>query len=146
MFAIQNAAEWRRFCDGVMKAPHLAEDPRFESNVERLANRAALEALIEDRFRQHPRATVLRWLENADIATGSVNDVSAVAAHPQLAARGRWVEVDSPGGVIPALLPPHNLHGVSPRMGAVPALGQHTAEVLAELRSPSRTFTHQDTT
>jgi crotonobetainyl-CoA:carnitine CoA-transferase CaiB-like acyl-CoA transferase len=134
MFAIQNAAEWRRFCDGVMNAPELADDSRFASNPLRLANRVALEAMIEERFSRHPRATVMTWLEAADLATGSVNDVPAVAAHPQLAARGRWVEVDSPGGAIPALLPPHNLQGVSPHMGAVPSLGQHTAEVRAELR------------
>jgi itaconate CoA-transferase len=138
MFAIQNAAEWRRFCAGVMNAPELADDARFATNPLRLANRLALEALIEERFGRHSRATILELLETAGIATGSVNDVPAVAAHPQLAARGRWVEVDSPGGVIPALLPPHNLQGVSPRMGAVPSLGQHTAEVLAEL--------HQETT
>src|SRR4051812_30010532 len=122
MFAIQNAAEWRRFCDKVMNGPELADDPRFATNTQRLANRVALEATIEERFRRHPRAIVMRWLVAADIATAVVNDVPAVAAHPQLAARGRWVEVDSPGGAIPALLPPHNLQGVSPRMGAVPSL------------------------
>ena len=62
-----------------------------------------------------------------------MNDVAAVAAHPQLAARNRWVNVDSPGGEFSALLPPHNLAGAPPRMGAVPALGEHTDEILAEL-------------
>jgi len=41
--------------------------------------------------------------------------------------------VASPGGEIPALVPPHNLASVTPRMGAVPALGEHTSEVLVEL-------------
>ncbi len=62
-----------------------------------------------------------------------MNDVPAVAAHPQLAARGRWATVATPGGPMPALVPPHNLRHAPARMGAVPALGEHTEEVLAEL-------------
>lgn len=133
MFAIQNAAEWKRFCAGVMDAPRLADDARFSTNTERLKNRDDLEALIEQRFRDHSRAEVLGWLEAAEIATGSVNDVPAVANHAQLAARNRWTTVDSPSGEIPALVPPHNLASVAPRMGAVPALGEHTEEVLQEI-------------
>jgi crotonobetainyl-CoA:carnitine CoA-transferase CaiB-like acyl-CoA transferase len=133
MFAIQNAAEWRRFCDQVMQQPVLADDERFSTNPKRLANREALETLIENRFRKHTRAQVTAWLAAADIATGSLNDVPAVAEHPQLAARKRWTSVQSPGGEIPALVPPHNLASVVPSMGAVPALGEHTNEVLAEL-------------
>lgn len=133
MFAIQNAAEWRRFCERVMMAPSLADDERFSTNAKRLANREALETLIEERFGSYSRAEVLSWLASADIATAAVNDVPAVAEHPQLAARGRWKTVASPGGEIPALLPPHNLKGVTPRMGAIPALGEHTTEVLTQL-------------
>jgi crotonobetainyl-CoA:carnitine CoA-transferase CaiB-like acyl-CoA transferase len=133
MFAVQNAGEWRRFCAGVLDAPSLADDSRFLTNALRLQHRDALESLIEDRLRRHTRSEVLGWLETSDIPTGSVNDVPAVAAHPQLAARGRWTMVDSPAGAIPALLPPHNLRGAPPRMGAVPALGEHTTEVLAEI-------------
>ena len=66
-------------------------------------------------------------------AKPNVNDVPAVATHEQLAARGRWTSVATPGGDIPALIPPHNLASVSPRMGAVPSLGQHTKQVLTEL-------------
>jgi crotonobetainyl-CoA:carnitine CoA-transferase CaiB-like acyl-CoA transferase len=91
--------------------------------------------LIEDRFRTHTAAEVTDWLTHADIPTGAMNDVPAVAAHPQLAARQRWATVDSPGGPIPALLPPHNLQHAPPRMGAVPALGEHSAEIRAELGS-----------
>jgi crotonobetainyl-CoA:carnitine CoA-transferase CaiB-like acyl-CoA transferase len=133
MFAIQNAAEWKRFCDVVMRSPELADDVRFKLNSDRLTHRIELERLIEARFRAHSRAQVVTWLEQADLATATVNDVPAVASHEQLAARRRWTTVDSPSGEIPALLPPHNLYGVTPRMGAVPALGQHSEEVLAEV-------------
>ena len=133
LFAIQTDREWRRFCAQVMGDAALADDLRFVTNADRLKHRNELEGLIEARFRAHPRTRVIEWLETADIPTGNVNDVAAVAAHRQLAARGRWTTVGSPGGEIPALTPPHNLAGVSPRMGDVPALGAHTAEVLAEL-------------
>jgi itaconate CoA-transferase len=53
--------------------------------------------------------------------------------HPQLTARSRWAHVASPGGMIDALKPPFNLSGFEPRMDAVPALGQHTRPLLAEL-------------
>src|SRR4030095_5325694 len=102
---------------------------------DRLRNRVELEAIIEDRFSQRSRADVEAALERAAIATASVNDVPAVANHPQLAARRRWTVADSECGAIPALLPPHNLATATPRMGRVPALGEHTADVLAELHS-----------
>lgn len=138
-FAVQNDREWRRFCEQVLCMPAIADDPRFLSNESRLHNRAALESLIGERFEQSTRVELLGLFEAAGLATGAVNDVPAVAHHPQLVARKRWVDVDSPVGVIPALLPPHNLEHVDPRMGAVPALGQHTQEILTELGLRSET-------
>jgi itaconate CoA-transferase len=72
-------------------------------------------------------------LDAAQIANARVNDMHDVWRHPQLAARRRWTEVGSPAGPIPALLPPVNSDGFAPRMGDVPALGQHTDAILAEL-------------
>jgi itaconate CoA-transferase len=135
MLAVQTDREWRRLCSTVLDAPALADDPRFVSNELRVANRVPLEALMEAHFSRLSCANVIALLEAADIPTGAMNDVGAVAAHPQLAARNRWVSVGSPGGEFSALLPPHNLRGAPPRMGAVPALGQHTEEILAELES-----------
>jgi crotonobetainyl-CoA:carnitine CoA-transferase CaiB-like acyl-CoA transferase len=138
MLAVQTDREWRRLCASVLDAPALADDPRFVSNELRVANRASLEAMIEAHFSRRTRAQVIALLEAADIPTGAMNDLAAVTAHPQLTARDRWVSVDSPGGAFSALLPPHNLHSVPPRMGAVPAVGEHTAEILDELRAPPR--------
>jgi len=133
LLAVQTDREWRRLCTSVLDSPGLADDARFATNELRVTNRAPLETLIDAHFSKRSRAQVIALLESADIPTGAMNDVAAVAAHPQLAARGRWVTVDSPGGEFSALLPPHNLHGVPPRMGAVPALGEHTREILDEL-------------
>ncbi|HLH19763.1 MAG TPA: CaiB/BaiF CoA-transferase family protein [Bryobacteraceae bacterium] len=130
-FSIQNEREWVRFCEGVLGRPELAV--QYPSNEARLAQRREVEAEIEACFGRETRAEILRRLDAAGIANGAVNSVPEVAQHPQLAARGRWTEADSPAGPIPALLPPHNLAGAPPRMGRVPALGEHTEEVLKEL-------------
>ena len=137
MFAIQNDREWRRFCEQVFGRADLADEPRFARNPERLANRAELEALVEQVFGGLAVRTVIERLDRAEIANAVVNDVAAVAAHPQLAARGRWTELESFMGPIPGLLPPHNLAGAPPRMARVPALGEHTAAVLAEFEGPA---------
>ena len=133
MFAIQTDREWRRFCDVVMHNPPLADEPRYSTNEARVENRATLEMLIESEFQKRPRSEVMDLLAQADLATAAVNDVPAVMGHRQLESRDRWVSVASPGGEIPALLPPHNLRGTAPLMGRVPFLGEHTAEVLAEV-------------
>jgi crotonobetainyl-CoA:carnitine CoA-transferase CaiB-like acyl-CoA transferase len=75
---------------------------------------------------------VLERLEAAQIANAQVNTMRDVWAHPQLKARGRWSEVGSPQGSLPALLPPGSWD-VGPRMDPVPALGEHTDAILAEL-------------
>ena len=121
-----------RFCETVMGDAAIATDERFALNPARLANRPLLEAAIEARFAAMPAAQLLALLDRAGIANGAVNDVPTVARHPQLEARGRWKTVETPGGPVPALLPPHNLAAGS-ALGPVPGLGEHTAEILAEL-------------
>jgi crotonobetainyl-CoA:carnitine CoA-transferase CaiB-like acyl-CoA transferase len=132
-FAIQNQREWRRLCETVFENPALADDPRYATNADRLKNRAELESWIEQYFSNLSGKEIVERMERADIANAVLNDIPAVVAHPQLAARGRWTEADSPVGAIPALLPPHNLQHAPPRMGKIPALGEHTQEILAEL-------------
>ncbi|MNF05518.1 formyl-coenzyme A transferase [compost metagenome] len=72
-------------------------------------------------------------LDGAHIANAHVNDMAGVWAHPQLKARECWTEVGSPAGPLPALLPPGRNAAFTPRMDPVPALGQHTDSLLAEL-------------
>jgi itaconate CoA-transferase len=134
-FAIQNDREWRRFCTEVLEMPAIADDRRFLSNTDRLLNRTELEILIESRFRSFLRAALINRLDRAEIANGVVNEVPEVATHPQLAARNRWTKVSSAVGMIPALIPPHNLAQAPSHMGAVPGLGEHNEEILAELEN-----------
>ena len=133
MLGLQNEREWALFCEKVLLDPALAADARFSSNFERSRNRDELRQIIVDSFAQLSVAHVVERLENAQIANARVNDMAGVWAHPQLAARERWREVDSPSGKLPALLPPASNAAFVPRMDAVPDLGQHTASILDEL-------------
>ena len=129
--AVQNDREWRRLCDQVLGRPGLAEDPRFATNIARVANRPELHAEIENALAGQAPERVLELLDAAQIANGRMNTVTDLLDHPQLA--HRWAEVDSPAGPLRALPSPISLGGAAPALGAIPALGEHTAAVLAEL-------------
>ncbi|MQA85536.1 MAG: CoA transferase [Streptosporangiales bacterium] len=133
LLAVQNQREWVRLCAEVLGDPGLAEDERFSSNSRRVANRDALESILQRRFRELDRAAAVRLLEDAKIAYARVNDVDGLAVHEQLAARDRWCEVESPVGRLRALLPPGVPAGLRPRMDPIPELGEHTDAVLGWL-------------
>jgi len=132
-FGIQNEREWASFCATVLHRPELADDARFGRNSQRDANREALTQLIEDVFSRLTAEEITARLDAAQIANSRLNDMQGFWNHPQLAARGRWREVDSPGGRIRALLPPVSLDEEEPRMDPVPSVGQHTRAILSEL-------------
>lgn len=132
MLGLQNEREWASFCEKVLQRPALTTDPRFTANFKRVAERDALRGIIVEAFSSLTRAQVVERLELAQIANAQVNTMNDVWAHPQLKARGRWTEVGSPNGPLPAMLPP-GTWDVGPRMDPVPALGQHTEAILAEL-------------
>jgi itaconate CoA-transferase len=133
LFSVQTEAQWTAFCDVVCGHPEWASDPRFTTSPLRRINRDVLEGMIEEVFAELPRAEVVRRLEAADIPFGSLNEVAEFIAHPQLAARDRWREVGSPAGTLRAIVPPFDLEGMAPNMGDIPAVGDQTDEVLAEL-------------
>jgi itaconate CoA-transferase len=133
MLGLQNEREWKLFCDKVLLQPELATDARFSTNALRSAQREVLSALIVQAFSSLSAADIARRLDAAGIANGQVNTMEQVWRHPQLAARGRWREVDTPQGPVPALLPPGSWQRGAPRMDPVPALGQHTDAILQEL-------------
>jgi crotonobetainyl-CoA:carnitine CoA-transferase CaiB-like acyl-CoA transferase len=140
--AIQNAREWTRFCDGVLGHPGLAHDSRFATNTLRVEHRAELHAMIENLFAELPASDILDRLQSADIASARRNPVAGFVTHPQLAERDCWRTIDSPAGPLRALAPPVRLDGVEPVMGAVPSLGQHTRQILAELGFDAETVSN----
>lgn len=133
MLGLQNEREWQQFCDKVLLRPDLARDSRFNANARRSENRAELRALIVETFAHMTAEQVITRLDSGLIANAHVNDMAGVWAHPQLQARDRWREVDSPSGKLAALLPPGRNTAFEPRMDPVPGLGEHTDSVLAEL-------------
>ncbi len=133
MLGLQNEREWKVFCDKVLEKPELAGDERFASNSRRLANSEVLRETIREVFANFTATQLLARLDEVGIANAKLNEMRDVWDHPQLAARARWTEVETAAGRIPALLPPGMPTSFEPRMGPVPALGQHTAPILAEL-------------
>jgi len=132
MMGLQNEREWVNFCEKVLLQPTLAKDPRFAGNAKRVAERVALRELIVEAFRPLTAAQVVERLEAAQIANARVNTMHDLWEHPQLKARERWREIGSPAGPLPAMLPP-GTWDEGPRMDPVPALGEHTDALLAEL-------------
>ncbi|HLJ99557.1 MAG TPA: CaiB/BaiF CoA-transferase family protein [Streptosporangiaceae bacterium] len=126
VIGLQNDREWQVFCVRVLREPRLLEDPRFADNIARVANRKALDELVGAAFAARSYAEITRDLDEAGIAYASQRTMAGFAGHPQLAARQRWRTVRTPGGDVEALLPPVTSDSWHPRMGPVPALGEHT--------------------
>ena len=133
LLGVQNEREWQVFCTDVLRQPALAADPRFATNAARNEHRAALHALITAALTGLDTDEVLARLDAAQIAAARLNEMAGLWNHPQLRARDAWTAVDSPVGPIPALRPPGRSSAFTPRTDAIPAVGQHTDAILAEL-------------
>jgi itaconate CoA-transferase len=133
MLGLQNEREWQIFCEKVLNQPALAKDPRYDSTSKRVANRDGLRGLIVDAFAKMTIDEVIEALEKAQIANARVNEMKDVWAHPQLKARQRWTEVQTPVGALPALLPPATSSAFDARMDPIPAIGEHTLAILKSL-------------
>jgi itaconate CoA-transferase len=132
LIGVQNDRGWTALVRDVLQQPDLAVDPRYATNPARVAHRAEVDELVAGLTRTLPAADLQRRLDAAGIPNAALNEVDAVARHPQLEARDRWREVETPGGPVRAVLPPFTLDGPEARMDPVPALGEHTDAVLAE--------------
>ncbi|MGO4459154.1 CaiB/BaiF CoA transferase family protein [Streptomyces sp. M-16] len=134
LLSVQNDREWGRLARQVLGRPDLAEDPAYATNAARTRGREKTDAVVAEALGRLGADEAVGLLEAAGIACARLNSVAQLAAHPQLAARDRWRQVDSPAGPLRALLPPIGLPGgAEPRMGAVPALGEHTDALLRAL-------------
>ncbi len=131
--SIQNEREWEAFCRIVLQHGEMASDSRFDSVSGRVANRRDLDLAIREVFSHLTAGEIVRRLEEAQIANARMNSIQEFLDHPQLAARNRWRDIDSPAGQLSALIPPVDIEGAEPVMGPIPALGQHTDDILTEL-------------
>jgi crotonobetainyl-CoA:carnitine CoA-transferase CaiB-like acyl-CoA transferase len=115
-----------------VERPDLLADPRYDTMEGRAAHREELEPELDRIFAEREAEEWVDRLERVRIPCGLVREFREVMEHPQLEHNRLVTQVDSPVGVIPVIGSPILVHGDRPELGPVPALGQHTREVLAE--------------
>ncbi|MGW0177546.1 CaiB/BaiF CoA transferase family protein [Rhodococcus sp. NPDC003322] len=133
LIGVQNDRGWRTLVTDVFERPDLADHPRFATNILRVQNRAEVDALVGELTSAFGTGELDDRLAKAGIPAAQLGDMKDLIAHPQLEARDRWRDVQTEAGPIRAVLPPMTFRDVEMRMGAVPALGEQTDLVLAEL-------------
>ncbi len=128
LISIQNEREWARLRDEVIERPDLAADPRFKDNVARVANRPALDKLLNEAFGKLTREQLIATLRKAGVAYGALNGIPELLKHPQL----RRTNVDTEFGEVELVAPPARLSGKGPKFGRVPKIGEHTDKIRRE--------------
>jgi formyl-CoA transferase len=128
LISIQSDREWRVLAEKVLGDKALAADPAFATNVERVKRRAETDARVAAVFGATDEAALTQKLAEHDIAFARVNDTGDLAVHPQLSR----IEVGTPSGAVSYPAPPARSDGAVRRYGAVPALGERTAQLWAE--------------
>ncbi len=131
LLGLQNEREWDAFCREVLNRPDMADDMGLRANADRIERSAEINAAIDEAFSAMTTREALARLETARIGTASVNTMADLWDHPQLAARGRWRDVASAVGVLPALTPPSG-EAWEARMDPIPSLDEHGAALRAE--------------
>jgi crotonobetainyl-CoA:carnitine CoA-transferase CaiB-like acyl-CoA transferase len=132
--AVGSERQWARFVEAV-GMPEIGDDVRFATNGARVAHRHELRPLLGARFKEAGSADWLSRLEAAEVPCGPLNDLAAALASPQARARGVLVDVEHPAlGMVRQVAPPFALSRTPASVRtAPPLLGEHSAEILAEL-------------
>ena len=133
LVGVQNDRGWRALVTDVFADPGLADDPRFATNLERVRHRAECDSAVARHTRAWTTAALDERLGAAGIPAAQVNGTAELVEHPQLRERDRWRTVATEAGDVRAVLPPMTFDDVELPMGPVPALGEHTDRILAEL-------------
>ncbi len=129
LISIQNEREWVDFCARFLNQPDLPQQPGFQTNVARVANRAEVDGHIAAAFALLSRTEAAARLRTANTAFGFVNDVAALSHHPAL----RRITVATPNGDVTLAAPPVITDGAPSRtFGPVPAVGQHSERIRAD--------------
>lgn len=118
LISVQSDREWRKLTDIFLDRPELAADPRFATNVGRVANRAETDAVVGDGFARLDMDDAVAALLRADVALAAVNDMEGLSQHPHL----RRVTVDTPNGPVSIPAPAAIIDGELRGYGPVPAL------------------------
>jgi crotonobetainyl-CoA:carnitine CoA-transferase CaiB-like acyl-CoA transferase len=136
MVAAGNGRLWRQLCDAV-GVQHLADDPRFKTNADRAANQSALKGEIEKAFAHFSVDALVARLQEFGVACGRVRTIPEALEDPQIEPRQMLIPLEDPElHGFRVLGNPIKLSENPPRLyRRPPKLGEHTAEVLNELKS-----------
>ena len=128
LISIQNDREFERLCHNVIDWPGLEKDPRYATGIARNERRNDTNAIVAESFAKLGFAELAARLDAAQIAWARVSNIAALSKHPQL----RRTSFGTSKGEIsmPALAASYA--GEPERLGDVPELGQHTAQVRRE--------------
>jgi crotonobetainyl-CoA:carnitine CoA-transferase CaiB-like acyl-CoA transferase len=132
--AAPTSRHWDLLCE-IMHRGDLNHDPRTVTNNDRIANAAFVREIMTAWTRAQTTAEVVRQLAGI-VPVGPVNDAADIFADPHIAARKMLVAVDHPGSSRPGVFPNSPIHYTATPAGIhrrAPKLGEHTAEVFAEL-------------
>lgn len=134
VLAVGNDGQFAKLCEAIGR-PDWAGDPRFARNADRVRHEAALTPLLAERFRDFTRAELTALLDAAGVPCGPINAVPDVFADPQVVHRGLLRQLPHPlAGSVPQVVGPIRMQDAPLGFDrAPPTLGQHTAEILAEL-------------
>ena len=128
LVSIQNEREWAAFCAGILEDPGIATRPGFDSNNARVANRVAVDALVAKALAKLDRTEAAARLRGSRTAFGFVNSLADLGAHPAL----RRTDVGVAGATASVVAPPAIHDGETPKLGPVPAIGEHSERIRAE--------------
>ena len=117
LISIQSDREWRNLCSDFFGQSELGTDPRFATNVARVANRQQTDAIVSGRFAELDWQEATELLTKADIAFASVNDMARLSTHPHL----RRIQVETPNGRVSLPAPAPVFAGENRKYGPVPA-------------------------
>lgn len=132
LIGVQNDRGWQQLVRDVFDRPDLVDHPRLRTNVLRVEHREECDAVVATESQKWSTAELDARLAEAGVPAAQVNDLQGLIDHPQLSARDRWREVDTPAGPVRAILPPMTFDDVELAMGAVPDLGEHSVALLTE--------------
>jgi itaconate CoA-transferase len=124
--------EWRRLAEGMLGDESLAGDQRYKSNAQRCDAREELDLVIAKWCSDRTLQEIQELADEAGIGNAVLNSVGDLARHPQLSERGRWIEVESEVGLVPALVHPALAADWQVDRAPIPFLGEHTDAVRLE--------------
>jgi crotonobetainyl-CoA:carnitine CoA-transferase CaiB-like acyl-CoA transferase len=135
ILAVGNDGQFRRLC-AVLGLDRLADDPRFAANAGRVENREALRETLVAALSVFDRHALLQALERAGVPASPINNIGEMFADPQVKARGMRIDLDDGHGTsLPGVRAPMLMSRTPPAYERPsPRLGEHTEEVLAELK------------